>query len=326
MNKTRKRNNGQERKPTMLEIVFTVDKNYIQHLGVAVISLLENNKNLNLRLTIIHGGIDNVDQGKIKNIAARYNTEVKFIFVNDFLFEKFVINYHFTKANYYRLFIPELLDNDIDKVLYLDSDIVVNKKIDDLFKIDISGFYVAAVESPGFNRHKELKMSPQAKHFCSGVMLINLKKWREEEIHKKVIDFILKNPNSIEFADQCGLNAIINGQWLELNPKYDVQSSFFEISISELKKCFQQTDIEECLRDPVIIHYTGSSKPWHFMNKHPYKDVYWKYLKKTPWRDYRPYDLTVINIFKKHTPQTIKNFVKCIVKNKPKGDNDTNVK
>ena len=65
------------------------------------------------------------------------------------------------------------------KVLYLDSDIIINASIKEMFDIDISDYYLAAIGGARFNRHEELKMRSDAKYFNSGIMLINMKKWTD---------------------------------------------------------------------------------------------------------------------------------------------------
>lgn len=293
-------------------IVFATDENYVEHLGVALYSLLENNKSLYFNIYIISGGIDNEKYKKLELIASKFNCKLNDIVIDDEIFKELVTNYHFTSAMYYRLLIPEFIQDD--KVLYLDADIVVNNTIVDLYHIDIDHFYVASVENPGFNRHEELLMKKNSDYFNSGVMLINIKKWRKEKLQTKVIDFIDKNSSILKFPDQDGLNAIINGNWKKLPLKYNQQAVIFEERFNDKYHCFSQFELNEARVNPTIIHYTGSSKPWHFRNNHPHKKLYWKYLKMTPFKRYIPEDLTVINVTKWMIPKSIKEFIKGMKK------------
>jgi len=293
-------------------IVFATDQNYIQHLDVAIRSLLENNKNSEFKIFIINGGIESDEWKKLIKVSSQYNSELINITIDDFLFEKLVTNHHFTKANYYRLFIPQFIEKG--KVLYLDADIVVNGSIVDLFKTDIDKYYIAAVENPGFNRHKELKMHANSQYFNSGVMLINIDKWKEFNLTQKVIDFVHNNPSSIKFVDQCGLNAVIDGRWKKLSLKFNQQAVIFEKGFEEKQEYFSEEELKQAKEKPIIVHYTGSSKPWQFRNKHPYKHLYWKYLRMTPFRRYIPKDLTILNLIKSLAPKRIKEFTKNVIK------------
>lgn len=289
-------------------IIFATDQNYIEHLSVAIYSLLENNKELDFNIYIINSGIDNETYKQLELIASNYNCKLNDVVINDEIFKQLVTNHHFTSAMYYRLLIPKFIQDD--KVLYLDADIVVNNTIVDLYNTDINDFYIASVENPGFNRHEELQMNKNANYFNSGVMLINVKKWREEELQARVIDFIDNNSNIVKSPDQDGLNAIINGNWKKIQLKYNQQAVIFEKNFDDKYHCFSQAELKEAKEDPIIIHYTGSSKPWHFRNNHPYKKLYWKYLRMTPFKKYIPEDLTLINVIKWMIPKSIKEFIK----------------
>jgi lipopolysaccharide biosynthesis glycosyltransferase len=288
-------------------IVFAIDEGYVQHLCVALVSLLKNNDGCSFKIYIINGGIKSQAFNKIETVTTGFKCKLVNIKIDDGVFERLITGHHFTKANYYRLLMPEFIQED--KILYLDSDIVINGSIDYLYKEDVSGFYICAVENPGFNRHEELRMNPLSGYFNSGIMLINLKKWKEDGLANKVIEFVENNPTAIEFVDQCGLNAIINGRWKKLKLKYNQQSVIYEEDYLEKYNCFPVGDLIEAKSNPVIVHYTGSSKPWHFINKHPYKYLYLKYLRLTPYWYVLPTDFTLRNIIKWMIPDALKKMI-----------------
>lgn len=278
-----------------LNIVFTTDTNYTQHLGVCMYSLLFNNVQEKFDIYIISSEIEISIKTKLQSIAKEFDANIIFLQVNENDFTDLVVNNHFTIANYYRIMIPDLIKKD--KVLYLDVDMIIQGSLNVLYNIDITDHYIAArEESTIFNRHKELKMSLSAKYFNSGVMLMNLKKWRTDNISLKVIQFVKENPTVIKHVDQCALNAILNGHWYNIPQKFNVQTENYK----EMKKCQQEN---------IIIHFTGPSKPWHFMNKHKCKSLYWKYLSQTPFRDYRYPDLNMKNFILKYTPIKIQSII-----------------
>jgi lipopolysaccharide biosynthesis glycosyltransferase len=138
--------------------------------------------------------------------------------------------------------------------------------------------------------------------------------WKKNGLHNKVISFVEENNECIKFVDQCGLNAIIDGDWIKIPLKFNQQAVIFKDFFNEKYNCFSEFELEEAKKNPVVIHYTGSSKPWHFMNNHPYKYLYWQYLKKTPFNRLFPEDLTVLNIVKKSIPEPVKSFIKRFLK------------
>jgi len=296
-----------------INIVFATDRNYIQHLCAALVSLLVNNRELSFTIYIISSGMTRKNHRDIDKITKGYTCQIRHITVSDDLFVRLATDHPmYPKGIYYRLLIPSLIDEK--KLLYLDSDIIVTGSIKDLYEQELGDAYVCAIEDPGFDRHRQLGMDASSRYFNSGMMLINLSRWKQTDLQKKVIDFIENNRESIWFPDQCGLNSIINGQWKKVPLKFNQQSSIFSDGFDEKFDCFSPEELREARTNPVIIHYTGGSKPWHFRNKHPYKSLYWKYLKMTPFRhaiysDLRPSHL-VKSIIPKEIKTTIKKFLK----------------
>ena len=280
-----------------VKIVFAADKSYLVPLTVAVLSLMKNNRGLELSITVISGDINTNDFLTLKNVVCEHGMEIELMRIDDDVFNHLVISNHFQKSNYYRLLIPRLIDNDT--VLYLDCDIVVNGPIKDLLDINLGNNLISAVENPGFTRHTQLKMSPEARYFNSGVMLINNKKWKEDKVSERVISFVAENPDVVEFVDQCGLNAVINGNWKKIELKYNQQSVIFTQKFKDFLNVFSSNELDEARSNPIIIHYTGSTKPWHYLSTHPYKDTYWRYLKMSPYMGHKQQGITLGNIIKK---------------------------
>ena len=299
--------------PNRYNIVFGIDNNYVQHLCVAIISLLTNNKDLPFNIYIISSGLSKKNMNNILYLSNRYDCEVHNITISDNLFVELATSKPFyPKGTYYRLLIPELINEE--KVLYLDSDIVVNGSIRNLYNEELGDYYVCAIEDPGFDRHQQLKMNPDSVYFNSGMMLINLSKWKRDSIQKKVINFIENNQDAIWFPDQCGLNSVINGQWKKVSLKYNQQSSIFSDGFEKKFNCFSHNELQEAKERPIIIHYTGGSKPWHHKNAHPYKKLYWKYIKMTPYRHSIYSDLMPLFLLKSMIPADIRKIIKMTLK------------
>lgn len=262
----------------LVNIVLSSDNNYAQHLGVVLCSIFENKKfDYNINIHVIDGGISDENKKRLGELEKKYNFLIKYLYIDSSLLPNLVINGHITESAYYRILIPKLLDSNIDKVLYLDSDLVVLDDIARLFNFEINNYFAAVVESSSSNGRK---------YFNSGVILMNLKKWRAEKITEKTLEYIKNNPDKLEFWDQDALNAVLFGKCLFLDSIFN-----FEISGSERK---YNKKIK-----PFIIHYIGNVKPWKFSYIGPFKDVYFKYLELTPWKNYKHRDKNFINFIKK---------------------------
>jgi lipopolysaccharide biosynthesis glycosyltransferase len=293
-----------------INIVFTSDQGFVPHLATAIVSLIINNPESSFDIFIINSDIDPSSWDKICSLGKSGNHRFHNILISDELFDGLILRHHFQKQIYYRLLIPELIHSD--RVIYLDSDIIVTGNICELYKTDIRDVYLAAVEEVNFTRHKELAMMQDSKYFNSGVMLMNLDMWRRDSMRERVLEFITKNTEVIMFPDQDGMNAIINGCWKVVHPKYNMQTAIYEYDEEYLKNIYGSQELKEAKASPVIIHYTGSIKPWHQYYKHKNKNKYWQYRRRTP---YHNYPLYMINMMKGVTPNRIRRVVPNILKN-----------
>lgn len=263
-----------------VNIVLSSDNNYAQHLGVVLCSIFENKKSdYNINIYIIDGGISKENKEKLNELEKKYHFFINYLYVDSRMLPNLVINGHVTESTYYRILIPKLLGDDIDKVLYLDSDMVVLGDILELFKIDIKNYFVGVVQDMSLNRDK---------YFNAGMMLINLKKWRDEHISEKTLEYIKNNPEKLEFHDQDALNFIFSGGGgIFLKNIYNFTVYGFENKFKKIKKL------------PIIIHYVGNIKPWNFSYIGPFKENYFEYLKITPWRDFKYKDKNIKTVIKK---------------------------
>jgi lipopolysaccharide biosynthesis glycosyltransferase len=277
-----------------IQIVTVADDRFAQHLGVMLTSLFENSSSDNsISVFVIDGGISPLNKERLDRLAGKYRATLNFLPVNKDIFKGLGTRGYLNYSTYYRLAIPDLLDQSIDKVLYLDCDLVIKRDIRNLWAVDVSRHYLAAVEDTGveyfppFNETKNrLNIPGSANYFNSGVMLINLSRWREDTINHKIIDFVTHNPDKCALCDQDGLNAILFDKWLPLPIQWNVQTYLFE-----LIKTKQDPEFINAVNKPYIIHFTGETKPGDYKNEHPLKNEYFNYLALTEWN---PGDVSVI--------------------------------
>ncbi|MCG3266948.1 glycosyltransferase family 8 protein [Yoonia sp. I 8.24] len=161
---------------------------------------------------------------------------------------------HLTEATFSRIFVSEIVPEDIDRVLYIDCDVVVGDDISKLWDIDMTGTaFMCALDGPGdtfdmYIRDKfpEVIAPPETPYFNSGVMLVNLPEWRRREIMIKARDFISRHGHALTHMDQCALNAVGVGAWKPLDDWWNTQVAF---------------NLGRTLPGYGILHYT-THKPW----------------------------------------------------------------
>lgn len=286
-----------------LHVAFAINEGFIEPFAVAFRSLVVSNKNLSLHIYILFDHLSEPNLDNIRCMASEFGVPVSLLKINGDQVGNLKTGQHFSKANYFRLYIPEFIQ--AEKVLYLDSDILVKGDLSELVHMDLGENFIAAVPELISGWHPELPLALKGSYFNSGVMLINTPLWKQKDIAARVIHFSESNPHFVRFADQCGLNVCIQDEWVRLPLKFNAQSILFEEEF-KANELISLQEVETTIKQPIIVHYTGSNKPWHMGNKHPYRWQYWQNLYNTPFRRYIPEDLSILNLIKFLSPKKLK--------------------
>ena len=273
-----------------INIVFASDDNYAQHIAVVIASIMAKTKE-KVCFFVINDNISSEKITKLKNTAVKLNTTVEFIAVQEEQFKNVYLSGHVSKAAYFRLALADIMPDDIEKVIYLDVDLLVYDDIKNLWQNDIKKYALAAVPDFGImasnrlcRQKKEVIGLPKGKtYFNSGVLLINLRKWREKNYTAQILEVI--NKNSFPHHDQDALNKIFMKNWLQIDLRWNIIPPVFNLFTKILlNKTFRKQAIN-AKRNPGIIHYAGRYKPWEFSYHQDFNDMYYKYLKQTAFAD-----------------------------------------
>ncbi|MBW4418228.1 MAG: glycosyltransferase family 8 protein [Myxacorys californica WJT36-NPBG1] len=276
-----------------ISIVCAADDNYAMPLAALAYSVLANlNLAKRLELFVLDGGIRDSSKRKILKSIDQSRCQVHWLTPSEDLLKDMVISRHITIAAYYRLLIADLLPDHLDKVIYLDSDLVVDADIDLLWNTDFHGHCVLAVQdfalpdaAVGLLNYKSLGISSTSKYFNSGVLLIDLEKWRTESIGARTLEYLTKHKEFVRYHDQDGLNVTLAGQWGELDPRWNSQGYLHQFSSWE-DSPFSETVFNNLTNQPYIVHFTAGYKPWNCRH-HSEQDWFYKYLDKTEWAGWR---------------------------------------
>lgn len=181
---------------------------------------------------------------------------------------------------WYRILLSEVLDNSVHKVLYLDCDIIVNSDLDELFAINMDGKSIGAcidIETRTPLLYKRLEYDSQLQYVCSGVLLINLDKWRKCNIFSQIMNYAINNPQKLVCPDQDAINYVCRNDKIILPPKYGVITAYFRYKwfIKE-----HLSEMDELMEHPAIIHY-AIYQPWlYHKNKSMHSTLWWKTFNK----------------------------------------------
>ena len=290
-----------------MEIVTCFDHGFVMPTGVMMYSLCKNNTDTKINFhLLVDKTVTEEDKNNLRQTVSDFKGECHFYSVDNCLFEGLPSGesrYDFTSAIYYRLLVAEILPKTIDKVLYLDGDLIVRQSLLPLWETDISEFAVAAgYERPyqmsSSDYFDRLGYSPQLGYFNSGVILINLDFWRRNQISRKIFGLLNDCPEKLVLGDQDCLNIVLKENKLELPPKYNLISSF--LYAESFDKAQSEEEVRTGIENPVIVHFT-TDKPWYkyVRDPHPYGSTFIKYQDETRWKgqrvDRRPIKRKLIN-------------------------------
>lgn len=280
-------------------IVYATDDNFAEILGVSLVSLYENSKDVDdIIVYVLDSGISDENIEKLKSLPQKYNrSDLSFIKATD-ISKELSMNVNLDRGSlsqYARLFVSSVLSAKLDRVLYLDCDIIINKSISELWNLDIKGKTIAALKDAFSKQYrKNIDLEPDDIMFNSGVMLIDLDKWRRENIESKLLEFIRKKNGKIQQGDQGALNAILSKETFCLEPRFNSVTIFYDFSYEEMMvyrkpvNFYPREEIELAVREPSIIHYTTSflsKRPWYEGCEHKYVAEWFKYKDMSPWSD-----------------------------------------
>lgn len=269
-----------------INILCATDDKYACYCGIMLTSLFKNNTHRKFSIFLMTDVLSEYNSALFYKLCNVYHANLEIIKVVNYVdITNFPIRKgdHVSLAAYYRLLAPLFLPKSIEKILYLDCDIIVNGFIDDLWNIDIVGNAIAAVIDENYKDERiynRLNYKYEKMYFNTGVLLINLIHWRKHAIMNKCIHYINNNPHKILFHDQDTLNVVLQDEKILLSPKFNLQTGFLykASKLGDIKD-----DVEANKLSPIIIHYTGPSKPWHEFSQHPYVNHFIYFWKCSLW-------------------------------------------
>lgn len=284
-----------------MNIVYHCSNSFVPVLSVSIISILENNKNCeNLIFYIIENHISNENKIRLNMMIKNYHRKVIFIPMpdmnKDFKLGLKIIKKNWLLDSYSRLFLGTILPETVERVLYLDCDTLCNASLKDLYNTDLENYYCAGVIDCLSENYYELFQLSKKSFYCnSGVILFDLKKWRENNMEIKVADYVRSKNGYVFFMEQSVMNIVLQENIKIIHPQnnlYTLMIAFTHENLYKLrrqKRYYTNKEIDEAIANPTIIHLTNcfyiKGRPWIKGNQHPYKQLFTQYKSKTPWKD-----------------------------------------
>lgn len=257
-----------------MNVLVTLNSGYVPQLCVMLHSLVRCNPTRRIRLFVLHSSLTADDFDRIGNTllraeekygSPRLGERCKVVTVNaDALdLSNAPVTDRYPAEMYYRIFAARFMPEDVERVLYLDPDIIVNGSLGELYDCNMSGYLFAAASHVGTLMNKinevRLDMDENAPYINSGVMLMNIALLRKKQNTDEVFAYIESHKKVLCLPDQDVISALYGPEIFPLNPyRYNMTERLFAFRVeSELWK-----SLEKVRESSVIIHYCGRNKPW----------------------------------------------------------------
>lgn len=277
-----------------MNVVYCGDDNYAEIMGISIISLLRNNAEADeIKVFILNDNISAENIYRLNTIFEHYNRHVLYVDVSNFKVPDSVVSERWSKSAFTRLYMASLLPQDIDKLLYLDCDVIIKNSLVELWNTKIDDYILAGVKDCISNGYKSnLGIDRESFYINSGILLINMSKWRTDNIEEAFLLGIDKYQDVLRYPDQDLINGVLNNQILLLPLKYNsctILSDFLYADLIKYRKpnnYYDEDEVKSAVANPVIIHFTSSFlslRPWIKGCKHIYVDEYLKYKHMSPW-------------------------------------------
>ena len=254
-----------------INIAFAIDAKYTPHLETLIKSICYYNKNVNFY--VLHNDIPQEWFEGIQCKLEKMGNNLFSIHISDDIFKDYKTLEHISSSSsYYRLLIPKLINQD--RVLYLDSDIIVNGPLSDFYYSDLNGAAVGVVKDYGMGENfpfPYLDASVSKKYFNSGVLLIDCVTWRNEGLVDTLLQTVEEYGDQVLYGDQCILNIV-------LREKAKYYSFTENAQVQYIEAIKNRHNIKSISLDatPTIIHYAAKHKPWDNQNPALFeREKYW---------------------------------------------------
>lgn len=274
----------------MRTVAFAIDEAYVPFCAAAIRSLLDHHGPDEVDLHVVHdGSLHRPTGARLRRWLADAGVSATFHTVGPSRLAGLPSRDRFGAIVWSRLLLPELLA-DRDRVLYLDADVLVTGRLDELWDTDLEGVAVGAVrnvvERSQRDRLRRLGIDDLLDVLNSGVLLFDLEALRARPLLPVAREVLARFGDQIRWPDQDVLNVVYADAWTPLDPRYNVMNSFYDWE-GATERVLGTSQRRSALAAPAVLHFEGPTacKPWHVLSSHPFRDRYREVLSRTAWSD-----------------------------------------
>jgi len=300
-------------KPSDVVLVSGSDNGYAMPLAAMIRSALDSfDLGRRLRLFVLDGGLSACNRQRLESSWHDPRLELTWLRPDVDRVRDLPVSDHISTTAYLRLLMAELLPPDVTRAIYLDADMLVCRDLARLWDEPQGGATVLAVQDlaapfidaaealSNYDRcrshlaatrpianYRELGLSGHAPYFNSGLLVIDIARWRTENLGSQVLDCLRTHREHVLWWDQYALNVVLANCWRALDHRWN-QGAHVYVYPNSTCSPFPAEQMRQIRDDPWIVHFCSPSKPWNYFCSHPSSAAFRQYLRRTAWSDWRP--------------------------------------
>ncbi len=269
-----------------LHISYGIDRNFLYGCGISIASLLKTNSDISFSFHVFTDYFDDEQSRLFKALAEQYKTSIKIYLVDCEQLKSLPSTKNWSYATYFRFIIADYFSNQLERMIYMDADIMCQGSLRPLLDIQFEHHQVAAVvperDSVWWQKRADALGIPSiaSGYFNAGFLVLNLVNWSKFDISTKAMELLSQDAvkAKLSYLDQDILNMLLTGKVIYLDGKYNTQYSINY----ELQKGKKENPITP---NTVLIHYIGPTKPWHEWASYPTAQSFVDAKNASPWKD-----------------------------------------
>lgn len=282
-----------------IDVLYQFNEKYAPYAGASITSLFENNKHIDIiRIFVLGEALSADSVEKLRNLVSQYKREILFPDTGIVISKMKAMNLPSYRGSYaanIRLFLTDILDNSVERILYLDADTIIQDKLDKLINFNMKTYPIAmALDSLVINHKKDIGLNKDDYYFNSGVILFEMSNWRNQKCTENIVKHICTSRSYYPAPDQDLLNIVCNNNILRLPPQYNFQPIHEVFTIQEYynnypqKGYYTKEEVSKAKEKPVIYHFFRflGEFPWNKDNLHPFCELFDRYILLSPWYAY----------------------------------------
>jgi len=280
--------------PQPIVVVLAADSMFTKQLAVAIASISKSVTREH-QVFVLHDGYEPALIDQLSGIASE-GVSLRWLDARSSSLDDAQLPSYLPTATVFRLRIGDLLPDEIERVIYIDADVVVRKPLNELWETALNGCVLGAVRdpvvpwaaAPAGLPWSEVGVAPDTPYFNAGVLVVEMGPWRSQRISEDALQFLARH--RFLYADQCALNTVLAGSWTATGPQWNIQAGHLAGDGSLAWVTESHDTLAAAIDDPAIVHFNSSSmrRPWEHQCTHPYRDLWFEYLDRTPWEGWRP--------------------------------------